>query len=65
MKTFEKDNRVMKTLENADRETEPLSTNPQFLALIERSRARQKAKGGVSSAKMRRRLGLKKSARTK
>ena len=47
-------------IENADTETVTLSTNPQFIALIERSRARQKAEGGISSAEMRRRLGLKK-----
>jgi len=51
------------SIKNADLETITLSTNPQFLALIERSRARQKAKGGISSDEMRRRLGLKKSAR--
>lgn len=45
-------------IENADWETVKLSTHPEFLALIERSRARQKAEGGVSSAEMRRRLGL-------
>ena len=45
-------------IENADLETVTLSTHPQFLALIERSRARQKAEGGISSAEMRRRLGL-------
>ncbi len=50
-------------IENADAETVALSTNPQFLALIERSRARHKAEGGVSSAEMRRRLGLKRTAR--
>ncbi|GFP20502.1 hypothetical protein HKBW3S03_02005, partial [Candidatus Hakubella thermalkaliphila] len=43
---------------NADMETVSLSTNPQFLALIERSRARQQAEGGISSEEMRRRLGL-------
>jgi antitoxin (DNA-binding transcriptional repressor) of toxin-antitoxin stability system len=43
-------------IENADLETVTLSTHPQFLALIERSRARQKAEGGISSAEMRRRL---------
>lgn len=48
------------SIENADVETVTLSTNPQFIALIERSRARQKAEGGISSAEMRRRLGLKK-----
>jgi antitoxin (DNA-binding transcriptional repressor) of toxin-antitoxin stability system len=46
-------------IENADLETVALSTHPQFLALIERSRARQKAEGGISSTEMRRRLGLK------
>jgi antitoxin (DNA-binding transcriptional repressor) of toxin-antitoxin stability system len=45
-------------IENADLETVTLSTHPQFLALIECSRARQKAEGGISSAEMRRRLGL-------
>ena len=32
---------------------------PRFLAIIERSRARQKAEGGLSSDEMRRRLGLR------
>ena len=50
-------------IENADLETATLSTHPQFLALIERSRARQKAEGGTSSAEMRRRLGPKKRLR--
>jgi antitoxin (DNA-binding transcriptional repressor) of toxin-antitoxin stability system len=45
-------------IENADLETVSLSTNPKFLALIERSRARQSAEGGISSEEMRRRLGL-------
>lgn len=45
-------------IENADLETVKVGTHPQFLALIERSRARQKAEGGISSAQMRRRLGL-------
>jgi prevent-host-death family protein len=45
-------------IENADLETITLSTNPQFLGIIERSRARQKAEGGISSEEMRRRLGL-------
>jgi len=47
------------SIENADLETATLSTHPQFLALIKRSRARQKAEGGISSTEMRRRLGLK------
>jgi antitoxin (DNA-binding transcriptional repressor) of toxin-antitoxin stability system len=50
-------------IENADLETVTLSTHPKFLALIERSRARQKAEGGISSREMRRRLGLKRPAR--
>lgn len=44
-------------IENADLETATLSTHPQFIALIERSRARQKAEGGISAEEMRRRLG--------
>ncbi len=43
---------------NADAETISLSTNPRFIALIERSRLRQKIEGGISSEDMRRRLGL-------
>lgn len=46
-------------IENADRETVALSTNPRFLALIERSRSRQAAEGGISSEEMRRRLQTK------
>lgn len=46
-------------IENTDLETATLSTNPQFIALIERSRAREKAEGGISGQEMRRRLGLK------
>lgn len=45
-------------IENADMETVTLSTHPQFLALIERSRARHKAEGGIPADEMRRRLGL-------
>ena len=43
-------------VENTDLETAALSTNPQFLALIERSRLRWRREGGVSSEEMRRRL---------
>lgn len=45
-------------LEDADIETISLSTNPTFIALIEQSRARRRAEGGISSTEMRRRLGL-------
>ena len=44
---------------NADLETVSLSTNPQFLSLISRSRARQEKEGGISSEQMRRRVGIK------
>ncbi|MFQ5830662.1 MAG: hypothetical protein ACE5JD_16140 [Candidatus Methylomirabilia bacterium] len=46
-------------IENADLETVTLSTNAQFLALIDRSRTRQRSEGGISSEEMRRRLRLK------
>ena len=41
---------------NADIETVSLSSNPKFIALVERSRAKQKAHGGISTEEMRRRL---------
>jgi len=44
-------------IENADLETVELSTNRQFLDLIERSCARVQAEGGISADEMRRRLG--------
>jgi prevent-host-death family protein len=44
-------------IENADLETVSLSNNRRFLALIERSRARVRAEGGISSEDMRRRFG--------
>jgi len=44
------------SLANTDGETLSLSTNPDFLNLIERSRAHQSAQGGISSEDMRRRL---------
>ena len=43
-------------IENADLETASLSTNPQFLNLIERSRSRVSDEGGVSSEEMRTRF---------
>ncbi len=51
------------SISNADLETVFLSNNPKFLNLIERSRARQKSEGGISTEEMRRRLEkLKRSA---
>ena len=41
---------------NADLETVSLSTNPQFLSLISRSRVCQEKEGSISSEEMRRRL---------
>jgi antitoxin (DNA-binding transcriptional repressor) of toxin-antitoxin stability system len=38
---------------NAEIATVSLSNNPKFIALIERSRARQKSEGGISSEEMR------------
>ena len=46
------------SLENVDLESLSLSTNPQFMEIIEQSRARLAAAGGISSDEMRRRLGL-------
>jgi len=43
-------------IENADMETVALSTNREFLDLIERSRSRVRAEGGISSQEMRRRF---------
>jgi len=48
---------VLMPIKNADLETVVLSTNRQFIDLIERSRERVRAKGGISSEEMRRRLG--------
>ncbi len=47
----------------SDSETMKLSTNPKFIAIIEDSRARMKAEGGISSEEMRRRLGLPRGKR--
>jgi prevent-host-death family protein len=47
---------VLVSIPNADIEMVPLSNNPKFIALIERSRASQKSEGGISPEEMRRRL---------
>lgn len=47
------------SLKNVNAETLRLSTNPQFIALIKKSRARLKAEGGIPSAEVRRKLKLK------
>lgn len=46
------------SIENADLETVTLSTHPRFMALIERSRTRQRTEGGISAQELRRRLGI-------
>ncbi|MEW6668214.1 MAG: type II toxin-antitoxin system prevent-host-death family antitoxin [Thermodesulfobacteriota bacterium] len=46
-------------IEDADLETVSLSSNAEFIALIERSRLRHGVEAGISPAEMRRRLGLK------
>jgi len=48
---------VLVPIENADLETVALSTNPQFIELIERSRARGRVEGLITSEEMRRRFG--------
>lgn len=53
------------SVENADWETITLSTHPQFIALIERSRTRQRIEGGISSNEMRQRLGAHKKIRAR
>lgn len=45
-------------IEDVDMETLSLGTNPDFLAIIEKSRARQKVEDGISSQEMRRRLNV-------
>jgi antitoxin (DNA-binding transcriptional repressor) of toxin-antitoxin stability system len=47
---------VILPLANTDMETLALSTNPEFIALIERSRSRAQQEGGLSPAEMRRRV---------
>jgi PHD/YefM family antitoxin component YafN of YafNO toxin-antitoxin module len=56
---------VLMPLENVDLESVSLSLNPKFIELIERSRARMRAEGSISSEEMRRRFGipLKKTSR--
>lgn len=50
---------VLVPIENTDLETVSLSTNPKFIELIERSRARVRNEGAVSSKEMRRRFERK------
>ena len=51
------------SVQDADWESIRLATNPKFRAIIERSRERHRREGGISPDEMRRRLGLKPSAK--
>ena len=53
---------VVVSVEGLDCESLSLSTNPDFMALIERSRASYSANGGVSLDQVRRRYGLRSKA---
>ena len=50
------------SLEGMDAESLAVSTDPGFLALLKRSRAAFKKKGGISVEEMRKRLGIDRRA---
>ena len=52
-------------VEESDLESLSLGTNPVFLELLERSRARLRTHGGMSATEMRKRLGLSRKPKTK
>ncbi len=49
---------VLSSARGMDAESISLANNPRFLAVIEKSRARHKAEGGISTEEVRRRLGI-------
>ncbi len=49
---------VLIPVQETDLEALSLSTDPDFLDLLERSRRRQRESGGVTSEEMRRRFGI-------
>lgn len=49
---------ALMAIDNTDLETASLSTNSQFLALIERARSRRKTDVGVPAQEMRQQRGL-------
>ncbi|MBM4033809.1 MAG: type II toxin-antitoxin system Phd/YefM family antitoxin [Planctomycetes bacterium] len=51
------------SVEDEDWESISLATNPEFMAIIARSRTRQAAEGGIPIEEVRRRLGLSKQRR--
>lgn len=52
-------------IENADLETVTLSSDPRFIAMIERSRALYKAGSGIPIEQIRRKYGLRRKSRSK
>ena len=52
---------VLVPVDKGDVESVSLSMNPEFIAMIERSRALHKPGTGLSAAEVRRRLGIKRS----
>ncbi len=52
-------------LGEVDRESLAVSTNPKFMAILERSRARRKPGQGISTEEMRRRLAQRRKAERK
>jgi prevent-host-death family protein len=48
------------SVEGADWESLSLSTNPEFMKIIEESRRQLRTEGGIPSAEVRRRFGLDK-----
>ena len=56
---------VLSSAKGMDAESIALANNPKFVAIIERSRARQEAEGGIPAEELRRRLGLTTRATTK
>jgi hypothetical protein len=54
---------LMVEAEGADLETLAVSTNPVFLAIMERSKRRLREEGGYTTEEVRRKLGLRPPAR--
>jgi prevent-host-death family protein len=46
------------SLKGVDKETLAMSQNPRFLSILDKSRARRRREGGISSDEMRKRLGM-------
>jgi len=49
---------VLSSAKGMDAESIALANNPRFVSIIEKSRARYKAQGGIPIEEVRRRLGL-------